>query len=128
MHHRTLVTLFPFALVCSISAATIEIQMDKSVHPVPSTLWGIFFEDINLSADGGLYPELVRNRSFEDADRPEYWTFTSHPEGKSEAAIDSAQPLNPMNRHSLRIKMEGSFRLENHGYWGMNFAKGAGYT
>ena len=34
---------------------------------VPPTMWGIFFEDINFAADGGLYAELVKNRSFEFA-------------------------------------------------------------
>lgn len=52
----------------SAHAATIEVQADKPAHKVPSTLWGVFFEDINHAADGGLNPELVRNRSFEDAD------------------------------------------------------------
>ena len=33
--------------------------------PIQPTMWGIFFEDINMAADGGLYAELVKNRSFE---------------------------------------------------------------
>jgi len=57
--------------------AKISISVDQPGHKIAPTLWGIFFEDINLSADGGLYPELVRNRSFEDADTPESWRFTS---------------------------------------------------
>ena len=51
--------------------AKITIQVDKPGHSVAPDLFGIFFEDINLSADGGLYPELVRNRSFEDAETPQ---------------------------------------------------------
>ncbi|MGA2502376.1 MAG: hypothetical protein ABSH20_31940, partial [Tepidisphaeraceae bacterium] len=54
--------------------ATINIQADKPGHEISPVLWGIFFEDINLSADGGVYAELVRNRSFEDSDKPEHWT------------------------------------------------------
>ena len=46
-------------------------------HRISPTLWGIFFEDINMSADGGIYPELVRNRSFEDGDTPEFWKFAN---------------------------------------------------
>lgn len=46
-------------------------QKGKSVSPM---LYGIFYEDINHAADGGLYAELVRNRSFEDNDeKPDYW-------------------------------------------------------
>jgi alpha-L-arabinofuranosidase len=113
--------------VLSVEAATISVQADKPGHRISPTLWGIFFEDINLSADGGIYPELVRNRSFEDADKPENWKLTA-PDGASEMAIDSSRPLNPLNRHSLRIRVGGPFQLENEGYWGMNVAKEAGYT
>src|SRR3954468_24992383 len=42
---------------------TVDLSSIKT--EVPSTLWGIFFEDINMGADGGLYAELVKNRSFE---------------------------------------------------------------
>ncbi|HEU5068896.1 MAG TPA: alpha-L-arabinofuranosidase C-terminal domain-containing protein [Verrucomicrobiae bacterium] len=108
--------------------AKITVQVDRPGHAISPTLWGIFFEDINLSADGGIYPELVRNRSFEDADQPEYWKFENVSGGRSEAAIDSSRPLNPFNRRSLRIKLDGQARLSNAGYWGMNIVKGDSYT
>ncbi len=106
------------------SSATITIQADQPGHAVAPTLWGVFFEDINLSADGGLYPELVRNRSFEDAETPENWRLA----GKGTATIDSSRPLNAFNRHSLRVKADGAFTLENEGYWGMNIVKGDRYS
>ena len=120
-----------------IAAPAAKISVDVA-HPAPAispTLWGIFFEDINLSADGGIYPELVRNRSFEDTDTPESWTFTSTG-GNSEAAISTADvqakppipPLNPFNRKALRVKADGAFSLVNEGYWGMNIVNGDGYT
>ena len=70
--------LFVFSMMILVTAAslragTIQVQADKPGHEVAKTLWGIFFEDINLSVDGGIYPELVRNRSFEDSEKPEYW-------------------------------------------------------
>jgi alpha-L-arabinofuranosidase len=111
----------------SLRAATITVQADKPGHKVAPTLWGIFFEDINLSADGGIYPELVRNRSFEDSDKPENWRLNTTG-GASEMAIDSSRPLNPLNRRSLRIRVNGLFQLENEGYWGMNAEKDASYT
>ncbi len=103
-------------------------------HAISPTLWGIFFEDINMSTDGGIYPELVRNRSFEDADTPENWKFTAVGDGKSEAAVIMSDvhaqppPLNPFNRKSLRVKADGAFNLQNEGYWGMNIVSGDGYT
>jgi alpha-L-arabinofuranosidase len=116
------------ALSTLAPAATINIQADQPGHKVAPTLWGVFFEDINLSADGGIYPELVRNRSFEDAAKPENWTFTNIGAGKSGAAIDFSRPLNPLNKSSLRVKLDGAFLLENDGYYGMGLAKGESYT
>lgn len=51
--------------------ATIRIQANHPSFPIAETLYGLFFEDINRSGDGGLYPELLRNRSFEDSIIPE---------------------------------------------------------
>src|SRR6185369_5759240 len=62
-------------LAAHAQTARISVAVDQPGHPVSPALWGIFFEDINLSADGGIYPELVRNRSFEDAETPESWKF-----------------------------------------------------
>jgi hypothetical protein len=90
-------------------------------------LWGIFFEDINHSADGGIYPELVRNRSFEDGEKPEHWQLINHGDGKSQMAIDTRAPLNPLNRHSLRIRFNGVASIGNTGYWGMSITQGETY-
>jgi alpha-N-arabinofuranosidase len=43
----------------------ITVQVDKPISEIQPTMWGIFFEDINFGADGGLYAEMVKNRSFE---------------------------------------------------------------
>ncbi len=137
MNHRDCIQrgkmFLPIALGCllgvsAFAQAAITVDVDKPGHAISPVLWGIFFEDINLSADGGLYPEMVRNRSFEDSDRPDFWQLANDPGGKSEMAIDSSQPLNPLNRQSLRIKVSGGFTLENQGYWGMNIEKGEIYT
>lgn len=126
--------LLTIALVCTTglqmmaASAKIAVQVDKPAHAVSPTLWGIFFEDINLSADGGIYPELVRNRSFEDGEQLESWNFTSAVAGKCEATLDSSRPLNPLNRRSLCLKLDGAASLSNDGYWGMNMVAGEGYT
>jgi hypothetical protein len=107
--------LFPLLLAGSLGAAAglnaadarLTVQVDQPGHKMAPTLWGIFFEDINLSADGGIYPELVRNRSFEDSEKPEHWTLVNSGDSQSEMAIDTSRPLNPMNRHSLRVRRSG---------------------
>ncbi|HTQ52583.1 MAG TPA: alpha-L-arabinofuranosidase C-terminal domain-containing protein [Candidatus Acidoferrales bacterium] len=124
------------ASAISTKGQTAKITVDAAhpAHPISPVLWGIFFEDINMSADGGIYPELVRNLSFEDADTPENWKFAAVGGGQSEASIVTSDvhgqppPLNAFNRKSLRVKLAGAFTLQNEGYWGMNIVKGDDYT
>ena len=47
--------------------AVFTVATNKPAADVQPTMWGLFFEDINLGADGGVYAELVKNRSFEFA-------------------------------------------------------------
>ena len=114
------------ACVLHAAPASLTVDVDKPGVKISPTLWGIFFEDINLSADGGIYPELVRNRSFEDSDQPDHWTLTKADGDKSEMAIDSSRPLDPMNRRSLRVEVDGSATLVNEGYWGMAWSRARG--
>src|SRR6516164_6463404 len=95
MKHLTRTFLALLATAAMTHAASIEVQVDKPGHRIAPTLWGIFFEDINLSADGGIYPELVRNRSFEDGEQPEFWKLSDAADGKSEMKIEALRPLNP---------------------------------
>ena len=126
---RSKIVQIGVAVVCLALAphvwaqAKVTVNAAKPGHAVSPTLWGIFFEDINHSADGGVYPELVRNRSFEDSDKPDSWTLRT----PGEISIDSSQPLNPLNPHSLMARLQGATVLENKGYWGMNFVKGERY-
>ena len=53
-----------------MGAGKVTIDLAAPGTPVPSTLYGIFYEEINHAGDGGLYAELVRNRGFEDAALP----------------------------------------------------------
>jgi alpha-L-arabinofuranosidase len=109
-------------------AASITVDVAKPGANISPMLWGVFFEDINHSTDGGIYPELVRNRSFEDAEQPASWKLNQPDGGKPEMAIDSSRPVNPFNRRSLRVKLDGSASLANEGFWGMSVEKGKGYT
>src|SRR5882762_7571181 len=116
------------ALSLVAAPAKITVAVDKPGHKVAPTLWGIFFEDINLSADGGIYPELVRNRSFEDGEQPENWKLVNAPGANCEMEVESTRPLNPLNRRHLRVKLNGQCFIANEGYWGMNFVKSDDYT
>ena len=106
-----------FAPHASAAPATISVRADQPGHAISPLLWGIFFEDINLAADGGLYPELVRNRSFEGSDGLRYWSISAAVEGANAPAIDQSRPLNAFNRSSLRVRPGTGIVLENTGYW-----------
>src|SRR5664279_6511535 len=68
-------------------AATITVEVDRPGIKVCPTLYGIFFEEVNHAGDGGLYAEMIRNRSFEDTDKPDQWTLVSSGSSKGEMAI-----------------------------------------
>ena len=75
--------------------ASLVVHADREGPKVSPLLWGIFFEDINCSADGGIYAELVRNRSFEDSDKPEHWKVTACREQQSRGDHRHIQPGQP---------------------------------
>lgn len=114
------------AIICLGQTARLTVDVKNPRHKVSPMLWGIFFEDINLSADGGIYPEFVRNRSFEDSNQPDYWQLVIK-DGQAQMTIDTSAPVNPFNRRSLRLSVDGQAVLINRGYWGMNVVKGHSY-
>lgn len=117
-----------FAPHVTAAPATISVRADQPGRAISPLLWGIFFEDINLAADGGLYPELVRNRSFEGSDGLRDWSISGAIEGANAPAIDQSHPLNAYNRSSLHVRPGTGIVLENTGYWGMNLVAGETYT
>jgi alpha-L-arabinofuranosidase len=140
-HFISSVTIL-FALTCLFQVhaqnalqTRITVEVDKPGHSISPILSGIFFEDINLSADGGIYTELIRNRSFEDPDTLLNWNFISYNDSSMAFVITAdlqsrspIPPLNPLNRKSLYIQANGFFKLENHGYWGMNIVQDSSYS
>ncbi len=85
--------------------ATITVQTDKPGAKINPAMWGIFFEDINFGADGGLYAELVKNRSFEFLDPMIGWSGPVTKSGKAEIREDT--PFNAASPHYLRFHSEG---------------------
>ena len=113
-----------------MSAANMNGQVTVNVdvqHPqakVSDNLYGIFFEDINHAADGGLYAELIQNRSFEDdAKAPVHWTAS----GNASASLSQEKPLNQAQTYSLKVAVNGKGAVTNDGFWGINAVKGQPY-
>ena len=134
-HYHTLLLITTLALLAAAhlgaAPATLTVAVDKPGHAISPVLYGIFFEDINCSADGGIYAEMVRNRNFEDSAKPEWWEAVGDSAAGVELLVDSAAPVSPKNPHSLKVKIanSGSGRcgVANNGFWGIAVAKGKTY-
>jgi len=123
MKHTLLITFL--ALTTTVFAQTNEfvIQTNKPGAPIQSTMYGIFFEDINFAADGGLYAELVMNRSFEYLDPLAGWEIT----GNVTVLSDGPFSRNP---HYVRLVPTGKPQrtmLENCGFFGIGVKKDSLY-
>jgi alpha-L-arabinofuranosidase len=109
---------------------TIEVQADKPGADINPAMWGIFFEDINFGADGGLYAELVKNRSFEFPDPLMGWSKISPSLARGRLSIHDDNPFNAANPHYLRIESEGlaPFGVSNEGFRGIGVRQGEAYN
>src|SRR6266498_3287971 len=77
------------------------VRVNEPKADVQPTMWGIFFEDINLGADGGLYAELVKNGSFEFPQPKMGWQ-----EEGGVAAIATNEPAIALNPHFLVLRTD----------------------
>ncbi len=105
----------------------LTVNVDKPQNNM-DTLYGIFFEDINHAADGGLYGELVRNRSFEfcPVDNPSYHGLTAwekvEQDGKVRLQIETGNPVHPNNPHYLAMDIVK--QGEDVGVWNVGYNTG----
>jgi Alpha-L-arabinofuranosidase len=107
----------------------ISVYADKPGSSIQPTMWGIFFEDINFAADGGIYAELVKNRSFEFYKPLMGWKILK-PDTTTGILIINQSKTNPANPRYARITLaegEPSFGLSNVGFRGMGIKKGMTY-
>lgn len=109
----------------------IHVLADKPTVKVSPNMWGIFFEDINFSADGGLYAELVKNRSFEFLKPLMGWKEVKGDGGSGSILIINRGKENQNNPRFGRITVKGAsgyYGLENEGFRGMGIEKGKRYN
>jgi alpha-N-arabinofuranosidase len=119
-------------------AAKLEIHLDQPAKPISPELFGIFFEDLNHAADGGLYAELVRNRSFEftATENPQWnqltgWELVKRGDARGSLDIDAGRPLNANNPHYAVLNVErpgGGVGIANDGFDGIAVREGASYN
>ncbi|RYD81029.1 MAG: alpha-L-arabinofuranosidase [Sphingobacteriales bacterium] len=102
----------------------IVVSTDKRLAEVSPSMWGIFFEDINFAADGGLYAELIKNRSFEFSNPLMGWET----EGKGKLLVINQTADRPKNARYISIEPgTGNFSLTNEGFRGIGLQAGETY-
>jgi alpha-L-arabinofuranosidase len=115
----------------SAQSVRLTVQADKPGPKVSPTLYGVFFEEINLAGDGGLYAELVRNRSFEDSNQPDHWSLLLGGTKKGRIVVDTTHPMSAKNPRSLKLSVaaggDGRVGVVNDGYYGIAVQKDAVY-
>ena len=100
---------------------TFQINAGKVVGSVSPTLYGLMTEEINYSYEGGLYGELIRNRTFKaNAQKPLFWDVV----GDGVISLDTNQPLNAALNVSLKLDVSKASKdspvgIANSGYWGI---------
>jgi len=134
----TVFTIF----ICTIGSAQ-TIQKGKKISP---DLFGVFFEDINYSADGGLYAELVQNRSFEysptdhaDWNPFSFWEYITPGFSYGRITVETSSPVNPENPHYIVLDIEhvghevkytgeAGVGIKNYGFGGISVRAGDNYN
>lgn len=117
------------ATVYSAEPAKLTVQLDQPGARLNPAMWGIFFEDINFGADGGLYAELIKNGGFEFPEALMGWTkvWPNGAEGTLEVVSDA--PCIKANPHYLRIHSNGTgpFGVSNEGFRGIGIRANEAY-
>lgn len=112
---------------------SLEVNVSEIAAPIQPTMYGIFFEDINFAADGGLYAELVKNRSFEFTLPMTGWLEPNS--DRHSLNLNSGRGTiikseeNPADRNYLRVEVNDpeGYQLLNEGFRGMGIKAGQSY-
>ena len=149
----SLVSVAAFALTAQSQTATLTIDATQKGVDISPTLYGLFYEEINHAGEGGLYAELIRNRSFEEIDqglpnrrfdngRGERFGRPANPnlipfwnaEGGAEMNALTEGLMNDAQTRALRLTASAKASkaspsgIKNSGFWGIKATKGDKYT
>ncbi len=129
--------LFSAALCLAMGASaqvTMNIDAQRRSALTSDYQYGLFFEEINHAGDGGLYAELIRNRSFEDnASAPDCWEAVKQSGQSVSLTLKTNQLLNAAQQACLQVTVSGANETKkagvaNTGFWGMHFVTDSTYS
>jgi len=117
---------FAQSVLYAAEPSTLTVETGRPGVAINHGMWGIFFEDINFGADGGLYAELVKNRGFEFPDPLMGWIKIINNVAHGKISIHDENPFNAVNPHFVRLESEGGAPLgiANKGFRGMGVKEG----
>jgi alpha-N-arabinofuranosidase len=131
MKNTVLSVYFVLAIACGVNAQkNMKVIVNQPVTTIQPTMWGVFFEDINFGADGGLYAEMVKNRSFEFYEPLMGWSIVRR-DASGEIRIINRGEANPSNPRFVRMICKsdtGCYGIANEGFRGMGVQKGSRYN
>jgi alpha-L-arabinofuranosidase len=113
------------------SRKIITVKANQPVADIQPTMWGVFFEDINMGADGGLYAEMIKNRSFEFSRPLMGWKVEQKPFVEGAITVQNRQADNVANPRFLHVILNnaqrGNLGMTNEGFRGMGIRKDLRY-
>lgn len=140
MKRFTPACLLAAAFTASVFAAaprTLTVDLAAPAKPISPELFGIFFEDLNYAADGGLYAELIQNRSFEYSPTEQakwgpfsFWDLVKTGEGDGHLGLGNVRPVHVNNPHYLILtvtKPGDGVGVANRGFDQLPVTGGAAY-
>jgi alpha-N-arabinofuranosidase len=121
--------------LCAQNPYAILVKANEPIADVQPTMWGVFFEDINFAADGGIYAELIKNRSFEFSTPLMGWKeqksdrFSTNKASGYTLVVNRGDedPLNPRFAR-ITVNADKGYGLSNEGFRGMGIKKEMQYN
>jgi alpha-N-arabinofuranosidase len=129
-----LLAFLSLPLVMNAQAPSLAIQVDRPTAKVSPTLYGLMTEEINFSYDGGLYPELVRDRTLgKDWQALAHWTLVTRGNSIVKVSPDDTNGVSAALPRSLKVSVTAATEtapagVQNDGFWGFPVRPATTYT
>lgn len=108
----------------SKTVTSLTLHLEDTTREVSPMLYGLMTEEINHAYDGGIYAEIIRNRSFQDNEKsPDYWSLCLGENGQAAMILSREERLNEASKVALKLTVTSAdskgVGIANTGYWGV---------
>ncbi|GAA4305317.1 alpha-L-arabinofuranosidase C-terminal domain-containing protein [Aestuariibaculum suncheonense] len=119
----------------AVGQTDLEVDINNKIAGIQPTMYGVFFEDINFAADGGLYAEMIKNRSFEFTvdpflgwDQPNSDKHSFNKNSGIGSIVKYADNTGNTNFIRVKVNDDKGYELINEGFRGMGIKEGESYN